>query len=301
MADNDEIGLRLDYVISEKYGISRNLIKNGILSENILVNQKTSKPSYKLKSGDEISLDFNFDNSEKIEIKPQNISLNIIYEDEYIAVINKPQGMVVHPGSGNYENTLVNALLFKYGRDNLSGINGILRPGIVHRLDKDTSGLIIVAKMNSAHQALAEEFKRHKIYKEYTFICHGVFENDFFIVDEPIGRNKKNRLKMDITADGKPSITEFSSIETFDKKTYGKAVIKTGRTHQIRLHLSYVNHPIVGDTLYSNRKEFFSGQLLHAKRLRFVHPITNENMEFEANEPEFFLNYLEKLEKGTII
>ena len=290
--DENSQGKRLDIYLSEKFNeLSRSRIKKLIEEELILLNDKAQKPSTKLNINDVITVKKFSD--EKKEIISQNIALDIVYEDDDVLIINKPRGMVVHPANGNYENTLVNALLHYLG-DNLSSVNGIERAGIVHRIDKDTSGLLLVAKNDKAHIHLAEQLKNHTITRKYTLICHGIID-ETMTIETMIGRNPKNRLQMAVVKEGKYAHTTIKPIELFDKYTYAEAILKTGRTHQIRVHLKYINHPIVGDTTYSNYKENINGQLLHAGLLGFIHPTTQQYLEFTVKEPDIFIKELKKL------
>lgn len=290
--DENSQGKRLDIYLSEKFNeLSRSRIKKLIEEEIILLNDKAQKPSTKLNINDVITVKKFSD--EKKEIISQNIALDIVYEDDDVLIINKPRGMVVHPANGNYENTLVNALLHYLG-DNLSSVNGIERAGIVHRIDKDTSGLLLVAKNDKAHIHLAEQLKNHTITRKYTLICHGIID-ETMTIETMIGRNPKNRLQMAVVKEGKYAHTTIKPIELFDKYTYAAAILKTGRTHQIRVHLKYINHPIVGDTTYSNYKEKINGQLLHAGLLGFIHPTTQQYLEFTVKEPDIFIKELKKL------
>jgi pseudouridine synthase, rluA family len=290
--DENSQGKRLDIYLSEKFNeLSRSRIKKLIEEELILLNDKAQKPSTKLNLNDVITVKKFSD--EKKEIISQNIALDIVYEDDDVLIINKPRGMVVHPANGNYENTLVNALLHYLG-DNLSSVNGIERAGIVHRIDKDTSGLLLVAKNDKAHIHLAEQLKNHTITRKYTLICHGIID-ETMTIETMIGRNPKNRLQMAVVKEGKYAHTTIKPIELFDKYTYAAAILKTGRTHQIRVHLKYINHPIVGDTTYSNYKEKINGQLLHAGLLGFIHPTTQQYLEFTVKEPDIFIKELKKL------
>lgn len=295
--DENSKDKRFDLYLSENFSdISRNKLKDMIKNGDILLNGKIQKPSIKLSYDDEITIkDISF--KEK-EIISQDIKLDIVYEDEDVLIINKKRGMVVHPANGNYENTLVNALLHYLG-DNLSTINGEKRPGIVHRIDKDTSGLLLVAKNDYSHIHLANQLKEHSITRQYTLICHGVIDEKT-VIDKPIGRNPKNRLKMAVVDNGKSAYTTIEPIQIFDKFTYARAILKTGRTHQIRVHLRYLNHPIVGDKIYSNYKEKIDGQLLHAGLLGFIHPRYEKYMEFRSDEPQIFIRELEKLHKNNI-
>jgi len=290
--DENSQGKRLDIYLSEKFNeLSRSRIKKLIEEELILLNDKAQKPSTKLNINDVITVKKFSD--EKKEIISQNIALDIVYEDDDVLIINKPRGMVVHPANGNYENTLVNALLHYLG-DNLSSVNGIERAGIVHRIDKDTSGLLLVAKNDKAHIHLAEQLKNHTITRKYTLICHGIID-ETMTIETMIGRNPKNRLQMAVVKEGKYAHTTIKPIELFDKYTYAAAILKTGRTHQIRVHLKYINHPVVGDTTYSNYKEKINGQLLHAGLLGFIHPTTQQYLEFTVKEPDIFIKELKKL------
>ncbi|WP_284680752.1 RluA family pseudouridine synthase [Aceticella autotrophica] len=288
-----DIGKRIDVFLASEMDYTRSYIKKLILEGLVLVNDDTVKPNYKLKENDKITV--NIPEAEKIDIEPENIPLDILYEDEDIIVINKPQGMVVHPAPGNYSGTLVNALL--YHCKNLSGINGVLRPGIVHRLDKDTSGVMVVAKNDKAHLSLASQIKDRKILKKYVAVVEGVIKEDEGYVEAPIGRHHADRKKMAVVEDGRYALTLYKVLERFKNNTYVEAVIKTGRTHQIRVHMAYIGHPIVGDTVYGYKKQKFNlkGQVLHARLLGIIHPAKNEYMEFEAPLPEYFVKLIEKI------
>lgn len=290
----NEAGLRLDIFLSEKYiEFSRSEIQKKIEYSLVKIDNKEKKSGYKLETGNKIQIKEEFFQSEKDSLpSPMDIKIDIVYEDEDFAVINKPQGMVVHPGAGNTDETLANAILYKYGRENLSNLNGDERPGIVHRLDKDTSGLIIIAKNNFTHENLSNQFKNQKVNKEYIFICHGKFENKSFTIDEPLKRDEKNRTKITVSHGGRKAITHIEIIEELLGFTFGTAKIETGRTHQIRVHLSHINHPIVGDAVYSNRKEQIKGQLLHSKKIGIHHPRTGEYIEFESEVPERFMKFI---------
>ena len=231
-----------------------------------------------------------------LEVVPQNIPIDIVYEDKDILIVNKPQDMVVHPAPGNYEGTLVNAILY-HCKDNLSSINGVIRPGIVHRIDKDTSGLLMIAKNNNAHNSLAEQLKEHSITREYQFICHGVVKEDKITVNKSIGRNPKDRLKMAVVKDGKNAVTHFEVIKRYENFTHMKAKLETGRTHQIRVHALSINHPLLGDEVYGPKNNKFKliGQTLHAKKLGFIHPTTKEYIEFDSELPKYFQEILNKL------
>ena len=295
----DESGTRADKLLSDKLeGITRSYIKKIIDEGGLLINGKPSKGSAKLKEGDELSVDI--PEPAEPDIVPEDIPLDVVYEDEHLLVVNKPQGMVVHPAPGNYSGTLVNALMH-HCRGELSGINGVLRPGIVHRIDKNTSGLLMVAKTNAAHLSLAEQIKEHSFSRRYKTIAYGTFKEQEGTVNAPIGRNKKNREKMCVTNENsKEAVTHYRLLEQFAGCALVECILETGRTHQIRVHMSHLGHPVMGDDVYGIKKEKFSGlsgQLLHAYLLGFVHPATGEYMEFTAPLPHHFENILEKLRK----
>jgi len=279
---------RLDSYVSEHMeDLSRTYISQLIKDGFVLVNGEKKKPKYIVKEGDIIQIQL--PEKEGLEPKAEEIPLDIVFEDRDIIIINKPKGLVVHPAPGNTTQTLVNALL-NHTKD-LSTINGDTRPGIVHRLDKDTSGLLVVAKNNLAHENLVEQLKRHEIKRVYIALVHGVMDRDEATINAPIGRSPRNRIKMAVTnINSKEAITHYRVLERFDDYTYVEASLETGRTHQIRVHMSYINHPVVGDPLYTRRKNEFGikTQMLHAKRIGLKHPITGEYMEFEAQPPKEF-------------
>ena len=287
---------RIDAYLSDKLeDTSRVAIQRLIANGKVLVNGKTIKSSYKVQSGDKIQIEE--EAPVEIALKAQNIPLDIIYEDKDIIVVNKPKGMVVHPANGNPDGTLVNAIM-AICKDSLSGIGGEIRPGIVHRLDKDTSGIIIVAKNDKAHINLSEQIKAHKVKKTYIALVRGIVKENEATINMPIGRSEKDRKKMAVTRKGKEAITHFKVLERYDKYTLLQVNIETGRTHQIRVHLSQIGYPIVGDEVYSNGKNEWDvkGQCLHAKSLEFTHPITGEKIYLEAELPQYFKNILEDLE-----
>ena len=293
----ENVNCRIDKLIPIlNKDVTRAMAQKLLDEENILVNGSKIKSSYKVKLNDEICMQI--PEPKETEIIAEDIPLNVLYEDEDIIAINKPKGMVVHPANGNYTGTLVNALLYRC-KDSLSGIGGQIRPGIVHRLDKDTSGVIIVAKNDKAHLNLSEQIKNHKVKKTYIALVRGNIPNDEATIDMPIGRSKKDRKKMDIDKNGKNAITHFKVLERFDGYTLLKVNIETGRTHQIRVHLMTIGYPIVGDTVYSNGKNPFkvTGQMLHAKSIEFKHPITGENMKIEAPLPKYFEDVIKELKK----
>lgn len=284
---------RLDKFLSNNTDYSRSLITKLINNEFILVNGKKEKASYKVKENDEISILDGF--KEETNLVPVKMDLNIVYEDEDIMVINKPSGLVVHPGSGNKTNTLVNGLL-DY-TNNLSDINGEERPGIVHRLDKDTSGLMLVAKSNKAHQILTEDFSKHDVKREYYALIKGVFPHNTAIIDAPIGRDEKNRKKMCVTAkNSKNAVTHLTVLRRYKDYTLVKLDLETGRTHQIRVHMAYIGYPVVNDPLYGTKKADSFGQFLHSKTITFTHPITKKEMHFESDLPDYFQTFIDKLE-----
>ena len=294
---DDEVGKRIDSYLSNKDNeISRVAVQRLIKNDKILVNGKSTKASYKVQENDNIKVEE--ENPKEISLKPQDIPVEIIYEDKDIIVVNKPKGMVVHPANGNPDGTLVNSLM-SICKDSLSGIGGEIRPGIVHRLDKDTSGVIVVAKNDKAHINLSEQIKNHKVEKTYIALVKGVVKANEATIDMPIGRSTKDRKKMAVTKTGKNAITHFKVIKRFHNYTLLEVKIETGRTHQIRVHLSQIGYPIVGDTTYSNGKNEWGikGQCLHAKSLKFKHPITGKEMFLEAKMPEYFEEVINELDK----
>ena len=291
----EEEGDRLDVYLSEQLGdMSRSYIQKLIKDKKVTVNDKIEKAKYLVKEDDKIVIQIPA--PKLLEVIPQDIPINIVYEDKDVLIVNKPQDMVVHPAPGNYEGTLVNAILY-HCKENLSSINGVIRPGIVHRIDKDTSGLLMIAKNNNAHNSLAEQLKEHSITREYQFICHGVVKEDKITVNKPIGRNPKDRLKMAVAKDGKNAITHFEVIKRYENFTHMKARLETGRTHQIRVHALSINHPLLGDEVYGHKNNKFKlkGQTLHAKKLGFIHPTTKEYVEFDSELPKYFQDILNKL------
>ena len=287
--------VRLDaYIAKLKNDISRTMIQKLIEEGNILVNGKSKKISYKVQLGDEIEL--NIPKAKEIELKAENIPVEVVYEDDDIIVVNKPKGMVVHPANGNPDGTLVNAIMAMC-KDSLSGIGGEIRPGIVHRLDKDTSGLLIVAKNDTAHINMSNQIKNREVKKIYIALVRGVVSENEATINMPIGRSAKDRKKMAVRKDGKEAVTHFKVLRRYRKYTLLEVKIDTGRTHQIRVHMSEIGHPVVGDMVYSNGKNEFGieGQMLHAKSLDFKHPITGKQMHLEAELPEYFEKVLEQL------
>ena len=292
----DENGIRLDkFLSSSEIGLSRSMAVNLIDSEKVTVNGKLSNKKQKLCIGDVVCV--TVPDPVPYEAKAENIPLDIVYEDDDLLVVNKPKGMVVHPAAGNYEGTLVNALLWHCG-DSLSGINGVLRPGIVHRIDKDTSGLLIVAKNDQSHQKLAEQIKEHSFTREYEAIVFGFLKNDRGVIDAPIGRHPVDRKKMCVTEkNSKNAVTNYEVLNRYKGYTHIKCILQTGRTHQIRVHMAYIGHPVSGDPVYGvkNEKVAFNGQCLHARKIGFVHPKTNEYMEFVSDLPPYFKEFINKL------
>lgn len=289
--------IRLDVFLAKETGASRSNIKTVVESDGVFVNGILRKKSgFELKEGDEV--EFTLPEPKTLDVEPNSeIKLNIVYEDEHFAVINKPQGMVVHPASSYQKNdTLVNALLADL--DKLSSINGVIRPGIVHRLDKDTSGLIVVAKTDEAHKSLASQIEKKTARRIYFGLCDGNIKEDNGTIDAPIARNKRDRKKMGIDPEGRRAVTHYTVLERFGKYTLVRFELETGRTHQIRVHSSHIHHPIVGDEVYGGSTALYkNGQLLHARQLVLTHPISGERMTFEAELPDYFENVLEKLRK----
>ena len=295
LVGEEEEGDRLDVYLSEQLGdMSRSYIQKIIKDKKVEVNNKIEKAKYLVKEEDKVKIEIPA--PKLLEVIAQDIPIDIVYEDNDVLIVNKPQDMVVHPAPGNYDNTLVNAILY-HCKDKLSSINGIIRPGIVHRIDKDTSGLLMIAKNNNAHNSLAEQLKDHSKTREYEFICHGVVKDDKITVNKPIGRNPKDRLKMAVVKEGKHAVTHFEVVERFENFTHMRARLETGRTHQIRVHALSINHPLLGDPIYGpkNTKFKLNGQTLHAKKLGFIHPTTNKYIEFDSELPEYFKEIIKKL------
>ena len=294
-----------DYVITDQTGridkvlttlepeITRSQLKNLINDGHVTVNGQPVKPKYKVQSGDKISLVK--PEPQSLELTPENIPLDIVYEDDDVIVVNKPQGMVVHPAPGHPDHTLVNALLY---HSPLSTINGTFRPGIVHRIDKDTSGLLMVAKNDLAHQSLAEQLRNKTNQREYLALVYGQIKEDEGTIDAPLGRNPQDRKKQAVVKGGRHAVTHFKVMKRYDNFTLVKCILETGRTHQIRVHMKYIGHPLVGDPLYGPRKVIGkNGQFLHAALLGFKHPRTGEEMVFKTPLPENFQKMLDKLDK----
>ena len=292
-----EDGIRLDKAIAElDPDISRMTVQKLIEDDKILVNGKKEKASYKVKINDKIIIEF--EKPKESKLKAEEIPLNVIYEDNDIIIINKEKGMVVHPGNGNPDGTLANAIMARC-KDSLSGIGGEIRPGIVHRIDKDTSGIIIVAKNDKAHLNISEQIKEHKTTKTYLALVRGRVKENEATIDMPIGRSKKDRKKMAVDKYGKKAVTHFKVLKRYSDCTLLEVVIETGRTHQIRVHLSEIGYPIIGDYTYSNGKNRFDveGQMLHAYKIKFKHPTTNKEVEYTAELPKYFKDILEKLDE----
>lgn len=293
--DEEDSQQRLDsYIAKELDEVSRSYVQKLIKDNLVYVNNNHVKPSYTTKEGDYVKVEL--PKPKKIEIVAENIHLSIVYEDEDIVIINKPQNMVVHPAPGNYTGTLVNGLL--YHIDNLSSINGVIRPGIVHRLDKDTSGLLIIAKNDKAHRNISEDLKERNIKRSYVALVHGNISKESDTINAPIGRHPVDRKKMTVTKrNSKEAISHYKVLDRFDDYTLVEVNLETGRTHQIRVHMAYINHPIVGDQVYSKGKNEFglSKQMLHAYKLGFTHPKTGKYMEFETELPESFKKVIEVL------
>lgn len=289
---------RIDKCISMLIdSLSRSFIQKLIKDNRVFVNDKIVKGSYKVKSDDEVF--FLLPKSQEPDIEPENIPLDILYEDSDVVVVNKPKGMVVHPAAGHYSGTMVNALMYHCGAE-LSGINGVMRPGIVHRIDMDTTGSIIVCKNDKSHNCIAEQLKEHSIERRYHAICHGVLSEDEGTIDKPIGRHPVERKKMAVNErNGKRAVTHYKVLKRFKDYTYIECKLETGRTHQIRVHMASIGHPLLGDEVYANRKTNYKliGQTLHAKILGFIHPSTGEYVEVDAPLPPYFKHLLEILDR----
>lgn len=282
--------IRLDQYLVEELGISRSQVLKMIKNDEVLVNGKKTKSGYNVINGDIIDVN----HEENNDILPEKMDLDIVYEDEYLLVVNKPNGMVVHPAPGNYHGTLVNGLL-AHGK--LSDVNGEFRPGIVHRIDAYTTGLLMVAKTNKVHETLAKELSEKKTYRKYIALVWGILPSDTGEIDAPIGRSPRDRKKMAVVVGGKRAVTHFKVLKRFEKATLISVTLETGRTHQIRVHMDYIGHPVVNDPLYGGRKLIDdTGQCLHAKELGFTHPVTHEYMQFDSELPECFTNILKKFE-----
>ncbi|WP_042144971.1 RluA family pseudouridine synthase [Paucisalibacillus sp. EB02] len=291
----NENKLRIDKLLADiNPEQSRSQIQGWITKGLVKVNNEIIKANYKCQVGDVIT--WTVPEIESLDIEPENIPLEIVYEDKDLLVVNKPKGMVVHPSAGHQSGTLVNALL--YHCDDLSGINGVERPGIVHRIDKDTSGLLVVAKSDRAHTGLAEQLSNKDVERKYEAVVHGVINHDTGMVDAPIGRDLKDRQRMGIVENGKPALTRFHVLHRFNEFTHIECQLETGRTHQIRVHMRYIGFPLVGDPKYGPRKTLDTkGQALHAKVLGFTHPVTGEWLRFEVEAPNYFQKLLETLEQ----
>ena len=288
-----ENGTRLDVFVSSAVDISRSRAAKLMEDGKVTVNGVALSKNTKLKIGDEITVII--PEPESYDVSPENIPLDIVFEDDDLLVVNKPKGMVVHPAAGNYSGTLVNALMY-HCADSLSGINGVMRPGIVHRIDKNTSGLLIVAKNDYSHLGLAEQIKEHSFTREYEAVVYGKFKNERGTVDAPIARHPKERKQMAIVLSGRNAVTHYSVIEEFKDFTHLRLKLETGRTHQIRVHMAHIGHPVAGDDVYGPKKVItsLSGQCLHAKKIGFVHPRTNEYIEFDSELPEYFEAFLKR-------
>ncbi|MCQ2464162.1 MAG: RluA family pseudouridine synthase [Oscillospiraceae bacterium] len=291
---NEEASCRIDKWISEKNpDITRSAVQKMISDGNVTVNGKTVSKNYKVSAGDEVVI--NVPEPAELSAEPENIPVEIVYEDDDLLVVNKPKGMVVHPAAGNYSGTLVNALMF-HCKGRLSSINGVIRPGIVHRIDKNTSGLLIVAKNDSSHRHLALQIKEHSFTREYEAVVCGKFREMTGTVDAPVGRHKTDRKKMCVTdQNSRNAVTHYTVLEQYGKHAYIRLRLETGRTHQIRVHMKYIGHPVFGDDVYGTPYKGIEGQCLHARKIGFIHPSTGEYMEFDSELPEYFTEVLDKI------
>lgn len=299
LAEDSSDLIRIDkFLVNEMSDFTRSAISKLIADGNVMVGGKAVPKNYKCKMNDSIKVIV--PDAVELETLPEDIPLDIVYEDNDLLVVNKPKGMVVHPAAGNYNGTLVNALLY-HCKDSLSGINGVIRPGIVHRIDKDTSGLLIVAKNDTAHLSLAQQIKEHSFHRAYYAVVYGNIKEDSGTVHQPIGRHPRERKKMAVTdRNSKDAVTHYEVLKRYGKFTYIRCILETGRTHQIRVHMSYIGHPLAGDSVYGPKKVITSlgGQCLHAGEIGFVHPRTNEYMEFKSELPDYFSAFLNKLDRS---
>ena len=295
---DDGCGRRLDVFLAEKVDITRSYAATLIGEENVLVNGKKAAKNTKLKMGDAVQV--TIPNPQEYTAEPENIPIDIVYEDEHLLVVNKPKDMVVHPAAGNYSGTLVNAILYHCG-DSLSGINGVMRPGILHRIDKNTSGLLLVAKNDNAHLYLAEQIKEHSLTREYEAVVYGNIKNDNGTVNAPIARHPVKRKQMAIVEGGKEAVTHYTVLERFGDFTHVRLRLETGRTHQIRVHMASLGHPVAGDDVYGPSKVItkLGGQCLHARKIGFIHPKTHEYMEFSSELPQYFAKFLNECRGKT--
>lgn len=284
---------RLDVFVSTVADISRSRAAQLLDNGNVLLNGETAKKNTKLKNGSLVKIIL--PDPEVYDVTPENIPLDIVFEDSDLLVVNKPKGMVVHPAAGNYSGTLVNALMYHCG-DSLSGINGVMRPGIVHRIDKNTSGLLIVAKNDNSHNHLAQQIKEHSFTREYEAVVYGKLKNDSGTVNAPIARHPKERKQMAVVVGGREAVTHYTVIERLDGFTHVRLRLETGRTHQIRVHMAYIGHPVAGDDVYGPKKVItaLGGQCLHAKKIGFIHPVSGEYLEFNSDLPDYFKAFLER-------
>lgn len=292
----DDAGTRIDKFLADSDAdLTRSAVQKLIDEGNVLCNGKAVSKNYKLRDNDELTV--NVPDAVELDVEAENIPLEIVYEDDDLLVVNKPKGMVVHPAAGNYTGTLVNALLF-HCKGRLSSINGVIRPGIVHRIDKNTSGLLIVAKNDNSHNILAEQIKAHSFTREYMAVVTGRFKEKIGTIDAPIGRSKYDRKKMCVTElNSKNAVTHYETVEEIGNYSLMKFRLETGRTHQIRVHCAYVGHPVYGDDVYGKAVKGLEGQCLHAKKIGFIHPTSDEYIEFDSELPEYFERVLEKLRK----
>ena len=294
MVSDNAAGERIDkWICAQCDDITRSAVQKMISENMVIVNGKPVSKNYKISSNDEVVL--NVPEPKELSAEPENIPVDIVYEDDDLLVVNKPKGMVVHPAAGNYNGTLVNALMY-HCKGRLSSINGVIRPGIVHRIDKNTSGLLIVAKNDIAHAGLAAQIKEHSFTREYEALVCGKFKENEGTVNAPIGRHKTDRKKMCVTdLNSREAVTHYSVISEYERYTHLRLRLETGRTHQIRVHMKYIGHPVLGDDVYGTEYKGIQGQCLHAKKIGFIHPVTNEYLEFDSELPEYFDNILNKL------